>query len=87
MCDEEINIVDRDDAKNRLENIRDEMMALSEEADELIREWFPSMTDRVEAYQMTKTVSSCNPYDNTMSTLVDRELDDEMRDLEDAEEE
>jgi len=63
--------MNKQEAKNRLEDILAELDELGREAQRLVADHFPEEIDQALAYGVFTFGSSCNPYDTTLAKLVD----------------
>ena len=59
------------EALNRMQDIMEELRQLSEEAEGLCKEHFPSEMPSAEAYGVFDFGSSGNPYDTTYEKLIE----------------
>jgi len=80
---------DQQDAILDLQNILDDANRLGEEAREIIREKFPRMLSKGDAYGAFDFGSSANRYDTTLSSIIEEieEYYDEEEDLDESKEE
>jgi len=68
----EMNEASYDDAISELRDIVDRAVDLGEEAREVVRQYFPNESSRLEAYGAFDLVYSNNRYDTTLGKFVDR---------------
>lgn len=61
---------EKNEAFLRMQEIMVELQELESEASGLMKEHFPEMMDRAEAYQVFRFGSSTNPHDTTFETIL-----------------
>ena len=62
---------ERLEAKNRLEEILEELGELGDEAQELINSVFPEVSNLVDAYNLCQFGHDANPYSNSLQKVVE----------------
>ena len=73
--------MNKDDALERLQEIQGELEFLGDEARKLMREHFPRLAEKGDAYGAFTFGSSWNRYDTTLETLiVSAEMEEEYED-------